>query len=221
VNIGPEHVLASRTPRRWAAAVAVDLPALLSDHAHLERKAAASAVALLRRHAGREGVAERIGPLVREELEHGQRVLRELSRRGEALAPDRPSPYARGLLAAAGAPRRRRDGYVDSLLVAALVEWRSHERFLALLACPAAAELHPLYAALAEAEARHGGLFLELADRAAPQAGWRARLSELAAAEAELLAGLPFAYRMHSGPPGAGVPPLQRTVERSGGPCPR
>jgi tRNA-(ms[2]io[6]A)-hydroxylase len=194
-------VLASRTPASWAAAVARDVPALLSDHAHLERKAAASARALLRRHAGRPGLAGRIAPLVREELEHARCVLHELARRGEALRPDRPSPYARGLLAAAGAPRRRADGYVDSLLVAALVELRSHERFVRLLECPALADLHPLYRGLADAEARHGGLFLELAAAAQPGAGLRARFDALAAAEAELIAGLPFAHRMHAGPP--------------------
>jgi hypothetical protein len=54
---------------------------------------------------------------------------------------------------------------------------------------------------LADAEARHGGLFLELAAAAQPGAGLRARFDALAAAEAELIAGLPFAHRMHAGPP--------------------
>lgn len=195
-------VLLARTPPAWAEAVASDLPALLCDHLHLERKAAASGAALLRRHATRAGLAARVAPLVREEREHARRVARELGRRGETLRPDRPSPYVRGLLAAAGAPRRRADGYVDSLLVAALVELRSHERFERLLACPALAELAPLYRSLAEAESRHGSLFLDLAREAAPAAEVHGRLAALARAEAELLAGLPFAHRIHSGPPG-------------------
>ncbi|MHC5210204.1 MAG: tRNA isopentenyl-2-thiomethyl-A-37 hydroxylase MiaE [Planctomycetota bacterium] len=194
-------VLASRTPAAWADAVATDLPALLSDHAHLELKAAASALALLRRHGDRPALPERIAALVREEVEHGQRVLRELARRGEALRPDRPSPYLRGLLTAAGAPRRRADGYVPTLLVAALVELRSHERFERLLECPALAELSPLYRPLAEAESRHGELFLDLAREAAPEVEVQERLDALAGAEAELIAGLPFAHRIHSGPP--------------------
>jgi len=126
-------LLASRTPASWAPSVAGELGALLSDHAHCELKAAASAMTLLRRHGARAGLVARLTPLVREELDHFQRVLRELAARGESLRPDRPSPYTRGLLAAAGEPRRRADGYLGALLVAALIEMRSHERFTRLL----------------------------------------------------------------------------------------
>jgi len=202
--------LAGATPASWADAVANDIPALLSDHAHLELKAAASALALLRRHGRRPGLAARLVPLIREELEHAQRVLAELARRGQAWAPDRGSPYAAGLLAAAGKPRRRLDGYVDTLLVAALIERRSHERFLALLACPPLSGLRPLYRALSDAEARHGELFVGLALEAAPRPQVERRWRRLAAAEAALIAGLPCEPRIHSGPPaapGAGLGP--------------
>ncbi len=195
--------LASATPAAWAPAALADLPALLSDHAHCELKAAASAMTLLRHHAGRPGLVAALAPLVREEFDHFQRVLRELEARGEALRPDRPSPYASALIAAAGAPRRRADGYLRSLLVAALVELRSHERFLALLACPAAAPLHPLFAPLALAEARHGETFLELACAAAPPAEVEVLFRRLAQAEAEILDRAPPGPRVHSGAPRA------------------
>jgi len=193
--------LASCTPHAWARAVAADLPALLSDHAHCELKAAASAMTLLRCHGSRPGLAARLLPLVREELDHFQRVLRELQRRGAALAPDRPSPYTRGLLAAAGAPRRRDDGYLRALLVAALIELRSHERFARMLECEALDGLHDLVSPLAEAEERHGHLFLDLALEAAPEGDVRAAFGSLAAAEARVLAAAPFCPRVHSGPP--------------------
>src|SRR5678816_4353988 len=70
----PGFELASVTPAAWAEAVARDLPALLSDHAHLELKAAASAMALLRRHGRQLELASRVVPLIREEFEHLQRV---------------------------------------------------------------------------------------------------------------------------------------------------
>lgn len=194
--------LASRTPAGWAPAAASDLPALLSDHAHCELKAAASGMALLRRHGGQAGLVARLAPLVREEFDHFQRVLRELATRGWELQPDRPSPYSRALLAAAGAPRRRSGGIVDALLVAALIEMRSHERFARLLECEAAAPVHALLAPLAEAEERHGELFLELALEAAPEEEVRARFAALAQAEASALAGAPSGPRVHSGPPG-------------------
>ena len=208
----PGFELASVTPAAWAESVAGDLPALLSDHAHLELKAAASAMALLRRHGRQLELASRVVPLIREEFEHLQRVLAELRRRGADWAPDRGSPYASGLLAAAGRPRRRIDGYVDSLLVAALIERRSHERFEALLACarPELAELRPLYAALAEAEARHGALFVELACAAALPDAVAQRWRQLAAAEAELIAHLPCEPRIHGGPPRAALSASRR-----------
>jgi len=195
--------LASRTPPAWAETVARDLHALLSDHAHCELKAAASALTLLKRQSARPGLAQRVLPLIREEVEHAQRVLRELDARGWTLRVDAPSPYMTGLLAAAGAPRRRQDGYVDNLLVSALIEQRSHERFERLLECPALAGMAPLYRALAEAEERHGALFVELACAVAPPADVAARHAELARAEAALLAGLPCEPRIHSGPPAA------------------
>jgi tRNA-(ms[2]io[6]A)-hydroxylase len=194
--------LASRTPPGWAPSAVGDLQALLSDHAHCELKAAASAMALLRRHGGRAGLVARLAPLVREEFDHFQRVLRELAARELLLLPDRPSPYSRALLAAAGTPRRRADGILDTLLVAALIEMRSHERFARLLECEAAAPLHALLAPLAEAEERHGEVFLELALEAAPEEEVRARFRALAEAEAEALVAVPAGPRVHSGVPG-------------------
>ncbi len=195
--------LASRTPPTWAPAAARDLHALLSDHAHCELKAAASGLSLLKRQPVGAGHVPRLLALVREEVEHAQRVLRELEVRGWSLLPDSRSPYMTGLLAAAGAPRKRQDGYVDAMLVSALIEARSHERFERLLECAELTELAPLYRVLAEAEARHGALFVELACAAAPREAVRVRHAELAAAEALLIAELPCAPRVHSGHPRA------------------
>jgi len=189
------------TPPGWADAVARQPLALLSDHAHCELKAAASAMTLIKRSSDRPGLALRLMPLVREETEHLQRVLRELDARGAGLGEDLPSPYARGLLSAA-----RRGGppdvvFLDSLLVSALIELRSHERMAALADCEALASLAPLYRSLCEAEARHGSLFLQLARESTDERCVAARWDELAALEGRLIAGLPFAPRMHSGPP--------------------
>ncbi len=94
------------------------------------------------------------------------------------LRPDRPSPYTRALLAAAGcAAAPRATGLLDALLVAALIELRSHERFARLLECERAAVLHEFLAPLAEAEARHGAIFVELALEAAPARGRSASAS--------------------------------------------
>ena len=195
--------LASRTPAGWARAVAEDVPALLSDHAHCELKAAASAMTLLRNHGQRADLCQALGPLLREEAEHAQRVLRELATRGHGLLPDRPNPYMDGLISAAGHPRRREDGLLDTLLVAALIEMRSHERFERLAECDELAELRSLYASLGEAEARHGELFLDLARDVSTHERVAERFAGLALAEAEVMQRVPFAHRIHSGWKGA------------------
>ena len=193
-----------KTPDDWAAAAAADVGALLGDHAHCELKAAASAMALIRRNPGRAGLASRLALLIREESEHLSRVLRELALRDQALRPDAPSPYAEGLHRLTRASRRGDQGvYLDALLVSALIEMRSHERFERLGACPALADLAPLYRALGEAEARHGNLFLELAREAHDAHVVAARFDVLAEGEGVLIASLPCGPRVHSGPPAA------------------
>lgn len=191
--------LAAVTPHGWAETAAVDPLALLSDHAHCELKAAASAMTLLKRNPRRPGLALRLVPLIREEHEHLQRVLRELDGRGSQLDYDLPNPYAAGLQAAARSSSREGHAYLDTLLVSALIEKRSHERFECLERCPALAELRPLYAALREAEARHGELFTRLALEAHDEAEVRARFEQLAGMEAGLLAELDPGPRVHSG----------------------
>lgn len=198
---GTAYPLASATPPSWAPAVAQQPLELLSDHAQCELKAASSAITLLKRNPDRPGLALRLVPLVREEAEHLHRVLRELDARGVTLGRDQNSPYAEGLLAHSLASRRHGQGFLDALLVSALIEARSHERMAALARCEVLADLHPLYQNLCEAEARHGQMFLELALQFHAPATVQQRFDELARFEADLIGGLPFAPRMHSGPP--------------------
>ncbi len=193
------------TPDTWAPAAAMNIGELLSDHAHCELKAAASAMTLLRRNVHRPGLALALAGLVREETEHLHRVVRELTERGEALRPDAPSPYAEGLHRAAADTRRGGDPYLDALMVSTLIELRSHERFTCLIACDALATLHPLYRALEQAEARHGEMFVDLARQAFPDDLVEARFVELADAEAAVIGAAPFGHRVHSGPPGPSV----------------
>ncbi len=194
-----EFRLVGTTPRSWAGGVARELQALLSDHAHLEFKAAASALSLLRRWGGEPRRAQQLAALVREELEHGQRVLGELAARGLELLPDRPNPYMAGLLAAAGRPRRRDDARLSTLLVAALIELRSHERFVALASCPELADLHAFYRGLSEAEERHAALFLGWAHELATPVDVRRCWADLAGKEGDLCRTLPRTARLHGG----------------------
>ncbi|MEB3322560.1 MAG: tRNA isopentenyl-2-thiomethyl-A-37 hydroxylase MiaE, partial [Synechococcaceae cyanobacterium] len=132
----------------------------------------------------------------REELEHFERVQALLQRRGIRLRPLAAPPYGAGLAALVrrGEPQRM----LDSLLVAGLIEARSHERMALLAAHSADPELRRLYGGLLASEARHFGVYWVQCERRWPRAAVKTRLGELAAAEAELLATLHPEPRMHS-----------------------
>ena len=125
-------------------------------------------------------------------------ALAHLARRGVAFGRQQPSQYAGRLRAAARS--RDPERLVDTLLFCALIEARSCER-LGLLAdalTAVDAELARFYAGLERAEARHQHVYVELAETVAPPREVRARLAELAKHEADVVAALPRAPRLHS-----------------------
>lgn len=201
--------LGSTTPASWAAAVLADPLALLVDHAHCELGAAASAQALIRRFPFDHELAERMGALAQEELAHFRVVLRVIDESGGRLVPTEPNPYVIGLEAAARRSRGTGPDLLDRLLLSALVEARSCERFELLATAAASASeqgdadpaLARLYADLAPSERGHMLLFPELARARFGASAVRARLAILQAAEAEVLARLPLCPRIHSGAP--------------------
>jgi tRNA 2-(methylsulfanyl)-N6-isopentenyladenosine37 hydroxylase len=191
-------MLKSRTDAAWFETSRRDLGALLSDHLHCERKAAENALSLVRRYSGSATLVGRLTRLAHEETSHLVQVAALLDERGLPLRPDTPNHYARGLLALVrgNEPGRR----MDALLCAALIEARSHERLSLLaegFAAGGEAELGEIYAALANAEDRHAELYVELAREGARE-DVDARLAELAAREAEILAAAPPGSRVHS-----------------------
>ena len=186
------------TPPAWVAGVEAEPLALLSDHAHCELRAAASAQAMIVRNPQRTAFVARMLELAQEELEHFGQVARLLETRGGALDHKCPNPYAEQLLARS-APDRG-DPFLDRLLIAGLIEARSLERFHLLATHLADPELASLYQALVPAEARHHTLFLDCAPEFFGATQTDARWSQLRAREAEVVAGLPFAVRVHSGP---------------------
>jgi tRNA 2-(methylsulfanyl)-N6-isopentenyladenosine37 hydroxylase len=191
-------ILLSSTHPGWFAASAADLPALLSDHLHCERKAAENALSLVRRYPHRGGSVGALSRLAHEETSHVVQVAALMGRRGWTPRSDTPNYYARALLAEVRTDEPGR--LLDALLVGAFIEARSHER-LQLLARGFAGrgddELADLYAALAGAEERHAQIFLELAAPLVPAAALDARVAELGAREAAVLAALPHASRIH------------------------
>lgn len=189
--------LSAPTDPAWVTQALDHLDELLLDHAHLEKKAAGTAVTLLFRYPERRVLQEPLARIAREELVHFEQVLAQLDRRGVPFRPLRPGPYAGRLHATIRG--QEPDRLLDTLLVAALIEARSCER-LALLAAalPAVDErLAALYRELLEAEARHHGEYVRLALALFAEPEVRTRLQALARAEADALAAGAPAPRFH------------------------
>jgi tRNA-(ms[2]io[6]A)-hydroxylase len=191
--------LHSRTPIEWARAVLADPVRLLMDHAFLEKKAATNALELLTRWPGDwlPGWVETMTGVARDEAAHLAQVTRILLRRGGRLDRIHKNPYANSLrlLVRKGDPAE----ILDRLLVSALIEVRSCERFAVLAAAGADAELTGFYESLFASEFGHYRVFLELARKIADPAAVEARWQELLASEAEILAGLEAGPGIHSG----------------------
>lgn len=188
--------LAARTDPRWLPLALERFDEVLRDHAHCEKKAAAQALSLLASWPEHALLVQRMARLAQEELQHFRQVYDRLLARGLALGRDRGDPYARALRAEVR-HRHERTRLTDLLLVAALIEARSHERLALLAGGLEEPDLRRFYQALATAEAGHARLFVGLAEEYDDPAAVAARLGELAAREAEIVAELPLAPRIH------------------------
>jgi tRNA-(ms[2]io[6]A)-hydroxylase len=188
--------LRSPTHDRWLAQVDAHLDEVLIDHAHCEKKAAGTALNLIFAYVEDAELCRAMTDIVNEELEHFHMVLDLLSRRGVRFRRLKPSTYGRELndLVRKQEPQRA----VDRLLVAALIEARSCERFHVLAEHVKDAELAEFYRSLFESEARHHTTYTRLAKHYAPEAEVMSRLDELAALEAAIITRGEELPRMHS-----------------------
>ena len=156
-----------------------------------------SAVTLLFRYPEHPALQLPLSQLAREELSHFEGVLAHLARRGVPFARQKPGRYPGKLHAILRSDPRHH--LVDSLLIGAVIEARSCERFglLADALEPVDAELAAYYGSLLAVEARHHRDYLELAAGFRPAAEVRARLAEIAQHEAKVLAENPPEPRLH------------------------
>jgi tRNA 2-(methylsulfanyl)-N6-isopentenyladenosine37 hydroxylase len=176
---------------------------LLIDHAFLEKKAATNALELLTRWPNEwtDGWVDVMTSVARDETAHLAQVTRMLKRRGARLERVHKNPYANELR------RMVRKGEVaeilDRLLISALIEVRSCERFAVLAAAAEDEELGAFYKALHTSELGHYRVFLKLARKIAKPAVVEERWQQMLAAEAAILAAEPPGPRIHSGVPAA------------------
>ena len=178
----------------WLTVALDDLDAVHADHLHCERKAAQSALSLIRSYPERADLVVAMARLAHDETRHVVQVAQLMARRGQPASYDHGDDYAAALR---GQIRGREpDRLLDRLLVFAIIEGRSAERLGLLAGALDDPKSRALYADLATAELRHRDTFLALARDAAP-ATWRQRAAELAAVEAAVLANHTPTARIH------------------------
>lgn len=150
------------TPKEWLICAAQNIPLLLIDHAHCERKAATSALNFICKYSRHRELIDIMSPLAREELLHFEKVMKLLDARDIPFGPLKPSHYAQKLH-----QHVSKDDYLqhltDELIIGAIIEARSCERFYALIPYLDDQKLAKFYASLVQAEARHFQDYLRLA----------------------------------------------------------
>lgn len=186
--------LASPTDDAWVDAALADIPRLLSDHAHCEMKAATNALSLAVRYGDRPELVQALSAIAEEEVAHFRRVHALLVERGLPLGTPPVDPYAAALRKSAEVGRGP-SALVDRLLVAALIEARSCERFRLLAERCTDPEPRAIWRELLASEAGHYRTFLDLAIAEGARDGAtadevRERLSLLAVREADIVGRL-------------------------------
>lgn len=186
------------TPETWLMVAVNNIPTLLLDHAHCERKAAATAINFISKYPEKPELVEVMSPLAREELLHFEKVIALLVSRNIKFGPLHPSEYAQKLhgFVTKGDGRER---LCDQLIVGALIEARSCERFNALIPIIGDTQLSKFYSSLVKSEARHFLDYLRLAKLYGGDID--KRLDFFINTENKLISSLDSVFRFHSGIP--------------------
>ena len=190
--------LPCRTPNAWLSAAVKSLPVLMIDHANCEKKAAATAMSLMHRYTDNTPLLNKMSRLAREELRHFEQVLKLMTQRGIAYESLTAARYAHTLRGKV----RKKDPHklVDTLIVGALIEARSCERFAAL--APHVDDvLRDFYTSLLKSESRHFGDYISLAKGLEDASVLEDRLALFRSVEKELIESEDADMRFHSGVP--------------------
>jgi tRNA-(ms[2]io[6]A)-hydroxylase len=160
-----KHVLGLELPTdpRWTGDALENIQEVLVDHAYCEQKAASSCISLILQFPEKDRLVQALTPVVAEEWRHFERVLAELRKRGMGLGTQRKDEYVERLQKAAKKGGSRDEQLMEKLLLNALIEARSCERFRLLWKELKDPELSLFYYELMVAEAGHYKMFLALA----------------------------------------------------------
>lgn len=150
------------TDPRWVNLAAMDLQEILTDHAYCEQKAATACISLIQLFPDKMEMVKQVAPVVTEEWGHFRLVLKELEKRNLSLGFQRKDHYVSELFKFKKSGTRD-DNFIESLLLCALIEARSCERFRLLSLHISDDHLKTFYHDFMVAEASHYRMFLDLA----------------------------------------------------------
>ncbi len=186
------------TDPRWVNLAEKSLEDILTDHAYCEQKAATSCISLIQSFPDKEKLVFELAPIVTEEWGHFRLVLQELKKRGLSLGRQRKDEYVNALLPFERKGGSREERLLERLLVCALIEARSCERFRLLSLHIADDALKDFYHGFMVSEAGHYRLFIDLANTYAPPEKVKHRWQEYLDYEAEVMTLLALrGDRMH------------------------
>jgi tRNA 2-(methylsulfanyl)-N6-isopentenyladenosine37 hydroxylase len=187
------------TDPRWVDVASMSIEDILVDHAYCEQKAASSCISLIITYPNREKLVDMLTPIVAEEWAHFERVMEQLKKRGFHLGPSRKDEYVEALQKhAVKKGGNREQQLVEKLLLNALIEARSCERFKLLWKNINDSELSVFYYELMVSEAGHYRNFLQLAKEYQPEETVLERWRELLEQEAAIMRSLSMrGDRMH------------------------
>jgi tRNA-(ms[2]io[6]A)-hydroxylase len=188
------------TPDTWLQHAALNIELLLLDHAHCERKAAGTALGLISKYPEKHELVKLMSPLAREELLHFEKVLDIMKSRSIPYGPLQPSEYASTLHKQV----TNKDGMerlCDQLIIGAIIEARSCERFHAIVPYLSDSELARFYTTLVKSESRHFKEYLELVLLYGEEMDINQRISDFLAIENGFILSEEPIFRFHSGIP--------------------
>jgi tRNA-(ms[2]io[6]A)-hydroxylase len=175
------------TDPRWVNLAEISLEDILTDHAYCEQKAATSCISLIQRYSDKDKLVNELSPIVTEEWGHFRLVLAELRKRNLQLGKQRKDEYVNRLIQFQIKGGSEADFFLDKLLIFALIEARSCERFKRLSEGLQDGYLSNFYRRFMESEAGHYALFIDLAETYIDKEKVRLRWKQWLGYEAEVM----------------------------------
>lgn len=179
--------LKMKTDPRWVNIVEKNIAEILTDHAWCEQKAASSAISIMVRFPEYPDLVDEMTALAREEMEHFALVHEKIKERGYTLGFERKDPYVKDLRSFIRTGGNRIIQLVEALLMSAMIEARSCERFRVLSEEIADEDLRKFYRGLMASEARHYMVFLRFARKYGHGVDVEARWNEFLEYEGQLM----------------------------------